>query len=74
VAKHLTNSRHVIAPHTGHGVISSGCGQRLTRAFIDSGTVEGLDAACLTAMKRPPFFVTPAGPDPLPTAAPGAKP
>jgi pimeloyl-ACP methyl ester carboxylesterase len=66
VAKTLKNSRHIVAPHTGHGVISTGCGQRIVRTFVDSGTLEGLDTSCLKTMKRPPFFLTPAGPDPMP--------
>jgi pimeloyl-ACP methyl ester carboxylesterase len=74
VAKTLKNSRHIVAPHTGHGVITSGCGQRIAHRFIDAGTLEGLDTSCLKTMKRPPFFLTPAGPDPAPGKAGGAQP
>jgi pimeloyl-ACP methyl ester carboxylesterase len=64
VAKTLPNSRHLIAPGTGHGVITRGCGIRIMKNFIDSGTVQGLDDSCLRVLKRPPFFLTPAGPNP----------
>jgi pimeloyl-ACP methyl ester carboxylesterase len=64
VQKNLSNSRHLIAPGTGHGVISTGCGMRIVRDFIDRGTADGLNDSCLKSLKRPPFFLTPAGPDP----------
>lgn len=65
VAASLSRSRHVIAPATGHGVINTGCGQALARTFIDAGTADGLDASCMEGLRRPAFFLSPAGPDPL---------
>jgi pimeloyl-ACP methyl ester carboxylesterase len=74
VSKTLKNSLHLVAPNTGHGVITSGCGQRIARNFIDRGSLDGLDTSCLKTIKRPPFFLTPAGPDPAPPrSAPGAE-
>jgi pimeloyl-ACP methyl ester carboxylesterase len=64
VTQHLKNAKHVVFPGTGHGAISTGCGMRILHAFLDRGSLEGLDTSCLQALKRPPFFVTPAGPDP----------
>jgi hypothetical protein len=32
--------------------------------FIEQGSLEGLDAGCLKPLRRPPFFVTFAGPPP----------
>ena len=66
VAKHLRNGQHITMPATGHGVIGTPCGSRLIRDFIDRGSVEGLDISCVKDSKRPPFFLTPAGPDPRP--------
>jgi pimeloyl-ACP methyl ester carboxylesterase len=66
VAKHLRNSQHITMPATGHGVIGTPCGSRLIRDFIDSGSLTGLDISCVKDSKRPPFFLTPAGPDPAP--------
>jgi pimeloyl-ACP methyl ester carboxylesterase len=67
-AKTLPNSKHLVAPGTGHGVIGTSCGMRIVRQFIDNGTTEALDDTCLKALKRPPFFLTPAGPDPARTS------
>jgi pimeloyl-ACP methyl ester carboxylesterase len=64
-AKSLSNARHLVAPGTGHGVVSTACGMRIVREFYDRASVEGLDDSCLELLKRPPFFLTPAGPDPM---------
>jgi pimeloyl-ACP methyl ester carboxylesterase len=67
VARTLANSRHVIAPGTGHGVLGTGCGLRLIKEFFDEANVGTLDESCLRLLKRPPFFLTPSGPDPTRT-------
>jgi hypothetical protein len=64
VAKHLRNARHVIVPATGHGVVASACGQQLVRQFVERADAAGLDTSCVRQARRPPFFLTPAGPDP----------
>jgi pimeloyl-ACP methyl ester carboxylesterase len=64
VLPHLTNSKHIVVPATGHGAIMTGCGMRIAHAFIEAASVDGLDTSCLRSLKRPPFFLTPAGPDP----------
>ncbi len=64
VTTHLKNARHITAPGTGHGVIATACGGRLIREFIERGTAEGLDATCMAGIRRPGFFLTPAGPEP----------
>ena len=64
VLPHLSNARHVVVPGTGHGALSTGCGARLVRQFLERGSAQDLDLGCTQAMRRPPFFVTPAGPDP----------
>jgi pimeloyl-ACP methyl ester carboxylesterase len=65
VVKTLKNGRHITAPGTGHGVITTSCGQKLVQDFIDRASSASLDVSCVGAIKRPPFFVTPAGPDPV---------
>jgi len=70
VIEHLPNARHVTAPATGHGVIGTGCGLRMVAAFIDRGSTAGIDTSCLASMKRPSFFLGPAGPDPMRGGAP----
>ena len=68
VRPHLPNSRHYIVPGTGHGVLTTGCGTRLVRDFIER-PLDGLDDACVGTMTRPPFFMSPAGPDPSAVAS-----
>lgn len=68
VVKHLSRGRHITAPGTGHGVVTTACGNRLVSEFIDRGSADNLDTECIAAIRRPPFFVTPAGP--APTAGP----
>jgi pimeloyl-ACP methyl ester carboxylesterase len=70
VAKTLSNSKHIVMPGTGHTPGGTGCGQRVMKSFIEKGTVDGIDTACVERVRRPGFFVTPAGPDP--TFAQGA--
>jgi pimeloyl-ACP methyl ester carboxylesterase len=64
IAKTLPNSKHIVMPGTGHTAGGTGCGRRLIKAFIDAGTVQNLDTSCVDKQTRPPYFVTPAGPDP----------
>ena len=61
VAKHLRNARHITVPATGHGVISTPCGQELIRRFIERGNATDLDVGCVSRVHRPPFFLTPSG-------------
>ena len=66
VVKHLRRGRHITVPATGHGVISTSCGIRLVADFIDAASTDDLNTDCVASIQRPPFFVTPAGPDPAP--------
>ncbi len=62
VARHLPNSRHIVAPGTGHGVMTVGCAMRLITQFLEEETASNLDASCLDNQARPPFFLNNAGP------------
>jgi pimeloyl-ACP methyl ester carboxylesterase len=64
VVRHLSSGRHFVAPATGHGVAGTACGARLIAGFLDRADAGGLEASCLATARRPPFFVTPTGPDP----------
>jgi len=64
VARHLTHAMHVQVSGSGHGVLATACGMQLIQAFLDRGSVEGLDTSCAKTTHRPPFFLSPAGPDP----------
>jgi len=60
VAKTLPNSLHVTIPFGGHspaGLTGLACIQRLKVTFIERGSVEGLDASCVSSIRRPSFAV-----------------
>lgn len=63
-AKHLSRSKHVVAPGVGHGVLGVRCSRDVLADFIDGATTEGLDVSCIEATTRPPFFVDLLGPTP----------
>ena len=60
----LTKSLHLIVPGVGHGATAEGCVPQLIAQFIDKASVQGLDASCLAPLRRPPFFISFAGPPP----------
>ena len=60
----LSNARHVIAPGTGHGVLSRGCASDVITGFVEAGSHAGLDAGCIEQLRRPPFVLSAAGTDP----------
>jgi len=64
VARDLPNSLHLIAPGMGHGILGRGCVSRLVADFVASGSVGGLDGACVQEIAPPPFFVSFTGPRP----------
>lgn len=64
VAAGLTNSRHLIIPGYGHGVISVGCMPDVVAEFIRTADPAALDVSCLDELQPPPFFVSFAGPRP----------
>jgi pimeloyl-ACP methyl ester carboxylesterase len=64
VVKHLSHGRHIVMPATGHGVIGTACGLRLIEDFVEHASSADLDTSCVAEVHRPPFFVTPAGPEP----------
>jgi pimeloyl-ACP methyl ester carboxylesterase len=64
VAATLTNSRHLIVPGYGHGVLAAGCMPRVVAQFVSDGDPTALDTACLDELEPPPFFVSFAGPQP----------
>ena len=56
VKKNFPNSLHVIAPNVGHGVSNRGCGPKLIRKFVETASIEELDAKCLERLPRPLFY------------------
>ncbi|MCW5845935.1 MAG: alpha/beta fold hydrolase [Anaerolineae bacterium] len=64
VAATLPNSRHLVVPGYGHGVLAVGCMPRVVAQFIREGNADTLDTGCLEELEPPPFFVDFAGPQP----------
>ena len=62
--KTLPNSASFVVPGVGHGATAEGCVPQLIAKFVDEGSVQKLDPSCLTTLRRPPFFVSFAGPPP----------
>jgi pimeloyl-ACP methyl ester carboxylesterase len=60
----LPNSAHFVVPGVGHGASAEGCVPQLIAQFIADASLEKLDPSCLKPLRRPPFFVSFAGPPP----------
>jgi pimeloyl-ACP methyl ester carboxylesterase len=72
VASHWKNSRHVVVPGVGHGTVASGCVMKVMHEFIDQATTANLNLDCVQRVRRPSFFLGPAGPDPQGATMQGA--
>lgn len=62
VAKTLSHSLHLTVPYGGHspsGLSGLECLQALKARFLESGSVAGLDTACLANIRRPGFATRP---------------
>ena len=55
VARHMSNSLHVIVPNESHGFANPLCEIKILTEFITAGTTEGLDTSCVMETKRPSF-------------------
>ncbi|MBI5291236.1 MAG: alpha/beta fold hydrolase [Chloroflexi bacterium] len=60
----LPNSLQLVAPGQGHNVVYRGCIPKVMTAFVESGSVSGLDAACVGDLAPVPFFINYSGPKP----------
>jgi pimeloyl-ACP methyl ester carboxylesterase len=56
VAKHLSNSLHVVVPKGSHGGAGK-CTDDLIARFIEQGSVQGLDPSCVKDYPGPRFMV-----------------
>lgn len=73
----LSNSEHVIVPGVGHGAVFDGCMPGVVKDFFDTADPRGLDSACASDLRRPPFFTRYTGvynprADDAPVEEPGA--
>jgi len=64
VARELPRARHVVVPNAAHNVSFSGCVPDLIADFLEAGAAEGLDTACVEAIRTPPFVTSFSGPKP----------
>jgi len=62
--RNLSNSIHLVAPGMGHINLFRGCIPRLATQFIETGTLQGLDATCVQHIQPSPFFINFNGPLP----------
>jgi pimeloyl-ACP methyl ester carboxylesterase len=62
----LANARHVVVPGTAHGTSTRGCVPEQIADFLEAGGAAGLDFGCVEELRRPAFFLGPAGPVPPP--------
>lgn len=64
VTKTLSNDLHLIFAGMGHGNMTGACGSDIFTAFVESGTLSGLETDCVEKVVPPPFFVDFSGPRP----------
>jgi pimeloyl-ACP methyl ester carboxylesterase len=63
-AKTLPNSLHLVVSNMGHINIYRGCLPRVAYDFIEAGSIQGLDTACVYDIDPMPFFINFSGPNP----------
>lgn len=56
VAKHLPNSKHIIAKGTGHNVLPIGCMPKLFAKFLETADAKNLDDTCMKSLTYAPMF------------------
>jgi pimeloyl-ACP methyl ester carboxylesterase len=54
-ARHLENGLHVVVP--GSHIARGACVDGINRAFLDRGSIDGLDTTCLADVVLPPFVL-----------------
>ena len=63
-AETFSNSLNLVARGQAHSVMKNTCLREITTAFIEKGSVEGLDTSCVEKILPAPFFTSLLGPDP----------
>jgi pimeloyl-ACP methyl ester carboxylesterase len=56
----MENGRLIVVPHAGHGFAGmqgAECTARIHAAFVAAPVPDAVDAACVAAMRRPPFLL-----------------
>ena len=63
-AETFSNSLNLVARGQSHSVMKNVCLRNITTEFINKGTVEDLDIACVESILPAPFFTSLLGPNP----------
>ena len=63
-AQQLGNTKHIVVPAHGHGVVARGCVPNLVGLFIETASLETVDETCTNRERPSPFFNTLTGPTP----------
>ncbi len=63
-AQSFSNSLNLVARGQAHSVMKNVCLKKITTAFIESGSVDGLDTSCVEQIQPSPFFISLLGPKP----------
>jgi len=59
----FSNSKHLVVPSHGHGVVARGCVPYLLRDFIESADLSSLKTDCIERERAMPFFIDATGPE-----------
>ena len=63
-ANMFTNSKHLVVPSHGHGVIARGCMPFLIRDFVINVDLDDVNGDCIERERAMPFFIDNTGPRP----------
>jgi pimeloyl-ACP methyl ester carboxylesterase len=63
-AEAYPNHLNLVARGQSHSVLRNPCLQDIATAFVEAGSVEGLDTSCTESIGPSPFFTTLLGPEP----------
>lgn len=63
-AETLANSKHLVAQAGGHSITAFGCVPLLIEEFLNDLDLAAIDGSCLDEISRPPFILSPSGPNP----------
>jgi len=63
-ARMFNNSKHLVVPSHGHGVIGRGCVPFLVRDFVASANLDEIKSGCIERERAMPFFIDTTGPTP----------
>jgi pimeloyl-ACP methyl ester carboxylesterase len=61
-AKTLAHAHHIVVPGVGHNTSMTGCVPELIEGFVESAGLGPIERGCVEGRKRPPFFLSEAGP------------